>query len=120
MKSALGLSAILALVACSSLGPEPPIPSGQYEFTHRFFEHPTLPSVKLVAVIEGRSVVLTNHSPSSALPLGVVAKGQLLWHAASRSWIIGQKPEDAFAPEVGGCTGGPEVIDLRARVYWSC
>jgi hypothetical protein len=120
MKPALSLSALLALAACSSLDPEPPIPSGQYEFLHRFVEHPTIPSVKLVAVIKGRSVVLANHSLSSALPLGVVARGQLMWHSKSRSWVIGQKPEDGSAPEVGGCTGGPEVIDLQARVYWSC
>ena len=27
---------------------------------------------------------------------------------------------DAGADEVGGCSDGPTVIDLVARIYWTC
>jgi hypothetical protein len=120
MSRVVSICAVLVLAACAGAPLEPPIASGSYIFTHRFFEHPTVQSVTFVAVIEGSHIVLTNLSESSAFPNGVVAEGTLIWHPASKSWIIGHKPEDAQALEVGGCTGGPEVIDLRAHVFWTC
>ena len=79
-----------------------------------------MPSVALTAIVDGAHIVLTNSAESSALPKGVVAEGTLLWHPASGQWIIGTSPADAAAKEVGGCSDGPEVIDLRNRVYWTC
>ena len=43
-----------------------------------------------------------------------------MWHAESEQWIIGRKEEDRSLRDVGGCSGGPRVIDLRNRVYWTC
>ena len=51
---------------------------------------------------------------------GVIAEGELTWHARSRQWIIGVESADKDADEVGGCSDGPEVVDLVARVYWTC
>ena len=43
-----------------------------------------------------------------------------MWHSASGQWIIGQSPADKAAAEVGGCSDGPPVIDLTARIFWTC
>ena len=77
-------------------------------------------SISLTAQIDDSHVVLTNHSASNVFPKGVVAEGTLMWHAGAKQWIIGHEPSDRYAKEVGGCSDGPEVIDLRKLIYWTC
>ena len=119
MRITTALAAFL-LASCGSSAKEPPLPSGRYTFQHRFSEQPSIPSVALTAVVDGAHIVLTNQSDSPALPKGVVAEGMLLWHPASGQWIIGNSPADAAAKEVGGCSDGPEVVDLANHIYWTC
>jgi len=114
------LCTLLGPVACTEQSPIPPLASGRYIFQHRFAEQPTLPSVPLVVLIDGRHIVITNETESSAFPKGVMAEGTIMWHSASKSWIIGTKAGDSSAPEVGGCTDGPEVIDFHSRIFWTC
>jgi hypothetical protein len=97
-----------------------PIRDGEHAFRHRSAEHPNLPAHSLVARISGTRILLVNRKPSSVFPLGVVAEGELMWHAASKQWVLGLDPADRMAEEVGGCSDGPEVVDLRRRVYWTC
>lgn len=75
---------------------------------------------ELKATIEGRHIELVNEGDSTIFPRGVVSRGDLLWHAKSRQWIISDDPADRDAAEVGGCSDGPEVVDLVARIYWTC
>lgn len=98
----------------------PPIPEGTYAFRQRSAEHPQLPAHPLVARIRGTHIVLINRSRAAHMPLGVVAEGELMWHAKSKQWILGHDPADRTADEVGGCSDGPEVVDLKQRVYWVC
>jgi hypothetical protein len=114
-------SLALAVAACQS-STEPPLASGEYVFVHKFAEaeQSNIPSIKLDVQIRGRHIVLTNNNESSAFPAGVIAEGTLMWHAGSGQWIIGTEPADAEAPEVGGCSDGPEVVDLERKVYWTC
>ena len=74
----------------------------------------------LAAQIRGRHIVLINNDRADVFPAGLIAEGTLMWHAASGQWIIGTAPADADATEVGGCSDGPDVIDLQSRVYWTC
>jgi hypothetical protein len=97
-----------------------PIRDGEHAFRHRSAEHPNLPAHPLVARITGTRIVLINRKSSSVFPLGVIAEGELMWHAASKQWVLGHDPADRTAEEVGGCSDGPEVVDLRGRVYWTC
>jgi hypothetical protein len=97
-----------------------PIRDGEHAFRHRSTEHPNLPAHPLVARISGTRIVLVNRKASSVFPLGVVAEGELMWHAASKQWILGHDPADRTVEEVGGCSDGPEVVDLLKRVYWTC
>ena len=98
----------------------PPLRDGEHAFRHRSAEHPNLPAHPLVARITGTRIVLVNRKASSVFPIGVVAEGELMWHAASKQWILGQDPADRTAEEVGGCSDGPEVVDVKKKVYWTC
>ena len=113
--------ALLSLAGCMA-APDPPTPiaSGEYEFTHRFAEHPTIPSIRLTVRVNGSHVVVVNPKASDPFPAGVLDEGTLMWHAASEQWIIGREEADRSLSDVGGCSGGPEVIDLENRVYWTC
>lgn len=110
------------LIAGCNTATAPPFPmaSGQYTFQHRFAEHPTLPSLSLDASIDGTHIVLTNPKASGPFPAGILAEGELMWHAGSSQWIIAQDDNDRTAEDVGGCSDGPEVIDLVGKIYWTC
>lgn len=119
------LTFLMACMLCSvpsavASGPEMPLPSGGYVFLHRFAEHPDLPSIQLEAQIDAGRITLTNHERDDVFPRGVIAEGMIVWHAASRQWIIAEQPEDAMVIEVGGCSDGPEVVDLQRKIYWTC
>ena len=112
---------LLGLASCAAAS-DPPIPvsSGEYVFTHRFAEHPKIPSIRLTVRINGSHIVVVNPTAAGPFPAGVIDEGTLMWHAASEQWIIGREEADRSLRDVGGCSGGPEVIDLQDRVYWTC
>jgi hypothetical protein len=119
MKSLVLLPGVLLLAACASQ-PALPIASGVYRFQQRFAEQPSMPGAELKATIDGRHIELVNIGDSTIFPKGVIEDGALSWHARSRQWIIVSTPSDARAEDVGGCSGGPNVVDLVARIYWTC
>ena len=79
-----------------------------------------MPGAELRTTISGRHIELVNDGDSSVFPVGVIESGTLMWHARSRQWIVGSDQADAKAEEVGGCSDGPSVVDLVARIYWTC
>lgn len=97
-----------------------PIASGEYIFRHKFAERPNMQSILLTAKITRRHIVLINETQSDVFPKGIIVDGTLMWHAQSRQWIIGIDRSDRHAKDVGGCSDGPEVIDLKQRIYWTC
>ena len=117
---ARGACSVLTLALSPAGELPPPIVSGHYVFEHRYAEHPDMQSILLEATIDGDHIVLVNRSDSTVFPKGVLAEGRLVWHAATRQWIISQGEADATATEVGGCSDGPEVVDLEKRIYWTC
>lgn len=114
--------AVVALwaVTCAHAEALPPIADGSYTFAVRFAEQPNMSGGNLDVQIHGRHIRATSTSNSSFFPLGIVDDGVLLWHSASKQWIIGQNAEDAEAPEVGGCSEGPFVVDLKKKIFWTC
>ena len=122
MKHSLVLIAVATVVSACSAASAPAIPltSGQYVFQHRFAEHPTIPSIKLQVTISGSHIVVVNPTASDPFPAGTLAEGQLMWHAASQQWIIGHEASDKSASDVGGCSDGPETVDLVNKIYWTC
>jgi hypothetical protein len=119
MKRAMPFLLASLLISCAS---EPPLPiaSGVYRFQQRFAEQPSMQGTELQATIDGRHIELVNIGDSTVFPKGVIEDGVLSWHARSRQWIIVSAPGDARAEDVGGCSGGPAVVDLVARIYWTC
>ena len=79
-----------------------------------------MPSITLTAKISGHRIKLINNSQSNVFPKGVIASGKLMWHSSSSQWIIGNSKSDQFAKEAGGCSDGPEVVDLQLKIYWTC
>ena len=115
------LIAVTITSTCSAESdPQIPLASGQYVFQHRFVEHPAIPSIPLHVTISDSRIVVVNPTASDPFPAGVLAEGQLMWHATSKQWIIGHEASDRTAQDVGGCSEGPEVIDLAGKIYWTC
>ncbi|MGB0882656.1 MAG: hypothetical protein ACPGSO_06850 [Vicingaceae bacterium] len=49
----------------------------------------------------------------------VIDRGILRKHVSGK-WIISQSKEDIFAEEIGGCSGGPSIIEFKKKKYWIC
>ena len=115
------IAVFLTLVGCvSPVSLALPIGDGEYVFKHRYVEQPNIESITLMARIDGTHIVLMNHDSFDVFPEGKIEEGTLFWHAATKQWIIVHSPTDRTAVEVGGCSGGPPVIDLQSRIYWTC
>ena len=122
MKRSLVLAVAMTLTSACSAENDPAVPlaPGQYDFQHRFAEHPTIPSIKLQVTISGSHIVVVNPTASDPFPAGTLAEGRLMWHTATQQWIIGHEPSDKSTSDVGGCSDGPETVDLVNRIYWTC
>ena len=97
-----------------------PLRSGTYFFEHRHAEHPDMTSFRLLVTLKDNEISIVKPKSGGPFPQGEIAKGTLFWHAASEQWIIVTSDEDRLATEVGGCSDGPEVVDLKKRIYWTC
>lgn len=111
---------LIVLSMYSLFAKDIPLPDGNYTFHHKFAEHPNMPSIKLNAKIEGNRIILINNDKKGVFPLGLIVDAPLYWHEKSKQWIILNFEEDKNALDVGGCSDGPEVIDLIRKIYWTC
>ena len=50
----------------------------------------------------------------------IIDQGILLKHKLTGKWIIAHDRKDVDAIEVGGCSDGPSVIDIKRRRFWTC
>jgi len=67
-----------------------------------------------IKVIHNGKAGLTGHKGD------ILDQGIILKHKKTGEWIIGHSLRDKDAPEVGGCTDGPSVIDFKKKIFWSC
>lgn len=111
---------ISLLVTVNGLAKDIAISDGEYVFQHKFAEHPNMPSIQLNVIVKGILVTVINDDDDEIFPLGIIDHGELFWHKSSGQWIIVNFPEDKIAKDVGGCSAGPSVIDLKDKVYWTC
>lgn len=77
-------------------------------------------SIDVTVTIDGRRIKVVNERATSVFPEGILTEGTLYWHPGSRQWIIVESQSDREATEVGGCSDGPEVVDLVGKIYWTC
>jgi hypothetical protein len=117
---------LFGLIGCSGVQEDPqqrrpPIASGDYKFAVKDAEFDgRMPSGEVTVKIRRRHIEVFSSHRASVFPDGLVEEGELLWHARSGQWIIGSSAADAAALDVGGCGGGPTVIDLQKGIYWMC
>ena len=76
--------------------------------------------IELHVRIRNGRITVTNNMSATPFPVGIVAEGLLLWNGRVGKWIIARTEADRDATEAGGCSDGPEVVDLEERVYWTC
>jgi hypothetical protein len=102
------------------------LPNGTYRFDVAFAEWGGKSmGEKVTVVINGNSIQIFYEGDGAITGFTKGEKGQL-WEEGiimkhkSGVWIIGQKPSDTQLDEVGGCTGGPAIIDFKNKKYWIC
>ena len=100
----------------------PPLKDGEYIFEHKFAEaeQHSIKSIQLIVKIKGNHIVVVNHDRYDVFPEGILEEGELMLHPKSSQWIITNSSSDIEADDVGGCSDGPTVIDLKNRIYWTC
>ena len=106
----------------SSDSPEAIPPDGEYRFDIAFAEwEGKSMGEKVTVVIQGDSIKVTYEGDGTltAEKGEVLDEGVILKHK-SGDWIIAQAKGDVNLEEVGGCTGGPSVIDFKNKKYWMC
>lgn len=109
-------------IPLSALAQEPKLPlrSGTYLFKHRYAEQPAMESFNVRVTLYGNTISVSTLRASPPFPKGVIAAGKLVWNAHAGAWIVATEDADKFTQEVGGCSGGPEIIDLKRKIYWTC
>lgn len=70
--------------------------------------------------IKGDSVYVIHNGKLSGKKGEVIDSGIIMKHRRTGKWIIGHDPRDKEAQEVGGCSGGPSVIDFSHKKFWLC
>jgi hypothetical protein len=98
-------------------------PDGTYRFDVAFAEwEGKSMGEKVTVVIKGDSIKVVyegDGSLTNAKKGDVFSEGILVKHKTG-VWIIGKSKSDAQVHEIGGCTGGPTVVDFKTRKYWMC
>lgn len=99
------------------------LPDGKYRFDIAFAEwQGQSMGEKVTVIIKGGSIKIIYEGDGQLTNTGkgeVMEEGLILKHK-SGSWIIANSPLDAELNEVGGCTGGPSIIDFKEKKYWIC
>lgn len=77
---------------------------------------------KVTVIIEGNAVKVLYEGGGGLTSIKkgeIIDQGKIMKHK-SGDWIIGSHADDKELEEVGGCTGGPSIIDFKNKKYWMC
>lgn len=100
-----------------------PPPNGEYVFDIAFAEWEGRSLGEEVKVVIKNRKVEIKYMGNSNLPIAkkdeLLDSGILVRHK-SGEWIIIQTQEEINADEIGGCTGGPAIIDFTNKKYIMC
>ena len=50
----------------------------------------------------------------------ILDQGIIMKHTRTGKWIIGHRPADKNAKEIGGCSEGPAIIEFSKKLFWTC
>jgi len=120
MKYTLTLAA-LVLLSLVSQAQKPK--DGRYTYQVAFAEwQGKSMGATCTVIIKGDSVKVINNGTGnlSGKKGELLDEGILMLHKPTGKWIIGHAPKDKEAEEVGGCSGGPAVIDFQLKKWWTC
>ena len=78
-----------------------------------------MPNAPCEVTVAGDKITVKQTEETNLTGGDIIAEGTLMKHKTG-VWIIGDKPEDAKADEIGGCTGGPIPIDFTTRIIEWC
>jgi hypothetical protein len=99
------------------------LPNGKYRFDIAFAEwEGKSMGEKVTVVIDGDSikVIYEGDGKLTLTKKGeILDQGKIMKHK-SGVWIIGNISTDIQLDEIGGCTGGPAIIDFKNKKYWMC
>ena len=72
-------------------------------------------------IIKGDSIkIIHNGTGNLTGNKGEIIDSGLIMKHKSGKWIIGHKPADKKAKDVGGCSEGPSEIDFKRKRFWLC
>ncbi|MGV3541472.1 MAG: hypothetical protein ACO1OQ_16770 [Rufibacter sp.] len=95
---------------------------GQYTFTIAFAEwQGKSMGEKVKVILKGDSIkVIYEGAGALTAEKGEILDEGVIMKHKSGNWIIAHSKVDVDLDEVGGCTGGPAIIDFEQRKYWMC
>lgn len=98
------------------------LPNGKYLFDVAFAEwQGKSMGVKVSPIVQDDSVsVIYEGQGELTAEIGEVLDQGIMMKHKSGQWIIGSKESDKELDEVGGCSGGPAIIDFKNKKYWMC
>jgi hypothetical protein len=98
-------------------------PDGTYRFDVAFAEwEGKSMGEKVTVVIKGDSIKVVYEGDgnlTNAKKGDVLDQGKIMKHKTG-VWIIGKSKSDAQVDKIGGCSGGPTIVDFKSRKYWMC
>lgn len=98
-------------------------PSGKYLYDIAFAEwQGKSMGEKASVIIDGNSIKVIYEGEGKLVSIKkgeVIDEGILMKHK-SGVWIIGKKESDKELDEIGGCSGGPAIIDFKNKKYKMC
>lgn len=98
-------------------------PSGRYKMDVAFDEwQGKSMGVEVAVIIKGTAIQVVYEgvgSLSLTEPGDVIDEGQIMKHK-SGVWIIATSVSDTELDDVGGCSGGPAIVDFKNGKYWMC
>jgi hypothetical protein len=97
-------------------------PDGKYHYDIAFAEWKGKSmGVQVTVVIKGDSVkVIYEGVGKLTAEKGEILDAGVLRKHKSGQWIITKSKMDLKIDEIGGCTGGPSVIDFKEKKFWIC
>jgi len=99
------------------------LPNGKYTFDIAFAEWEGKSLGEKVTIIINNSSIKVIYEGGGRLSQTkkgeLIDQGTIMKHKTG-VWIIGKKKSDTQLDEIGGCTGGPSIIDFKNKKYWMC
>jgi hypothetical protein len=99
------------------------LPNGKYRFDIAFAEWEGKSMGEKVTVVIDGDLIKVIYEGDGKLTLTkkgeILDQGKIMKHK-SGVWIIGNTSTDIQLDEIGGCTGGPAIIDFKNKKFWMC